>query len=82
MFLINNTNKHIQPRKGSTTCKIKEVKECNFVNVSNFNQWKQQMSLKVSYLDDLKQKIIVPVNHREIAEDLTDQNIDLCRRGH
>ena len=63
VFLINNTNKLIQLRKGSTTSKIEEVKECNFVNVNDLNQWEQQTSLKVSYLDDLKQKTIVPINH-------------------
>ena len=79
MFLINNTNKHIWLRKGSTIGKIEEVKECNFVNVNdlepmgttNFPQG------KLGSFDDLKQKIIVPINHREIVEDLIEQNVDL-----
>ena len=53
------------------------MKQCNFVNVNDLNQWEQQISLKVSSLDDLKQKIIVPINHREIIEDLVKQNVDL-----
>ena len=52
------------------------MKECSFANVKDLNQL-QQTSLKVSYLDDLKQKIIVPINHRETVEDLIDQNIDI-----
>ena len=32
VFLINNINKLIWLRKGSTTGKIEEVKECNFVH--------------------------------------------------
>ena len=31
----------------------------------------------MSSLDDLKQKIIVPINHRETPEDLIEQNVDL-----
>ena len=77
VFLINNTNKLIWLRKGSTIGKIEEVKECNCVNVNDLNQWKQQTSLKVSSFDDLKQKIIVPINHTETVEDLTEQNVDL-----
>ena len=37
VFLISNTNKVIWLRKGSTTGK--EVKECNFVNINDLNQW-------------------------------------------
>ena len=70
VFLINNTNKLIQLRKRSTFGKIKKVKECNFVNVNDLNQWEQQTSLKVSSFDDLKQKIILPISHREMVEDL------------
>ena len=65
VFLINNTNKHIWPRKGSTIGIIEEVKECNFVSVDDLNQWEQQTFPKVSSLDDLKQKTILPINHRE-----------------
>ena len=65
MFLIKNTNIFIPLRKGSITDKIEEVKECNFVNVNDLNQLEQQTSLKVSSLDDLTQKIILPINHRE-----------------
>ena len=50
------------------------MKECNFVNVKDLNQLEQKPSLKVSSLDDLKQKIIVPNNHRETVEDLIEQN--------
>ena len=77
VILINNTNKFIWPRKGSTIGKIEEVKECNFVNVNDLTQQEQQTSLKVSSFDDLKQKIIVPINHREIVEGLVKQNVDL-----
>ena len=37
VFLITKPNKLIQLRKGSTTGKIEEVKECNFVNVYDLN---------------------------------------------
>ena len=77
MFLINSTNNLIQLRKGSTIGKVEEVKECYFVNVNDLNQWEQQTSLKVSSFDDLKQKIIVPVNHRETVGDLIEQNVHL-----
>ena len=77
VFLITNTNKLIWLRKGSTIGKIKEGKECNLVNVNDLKQWEQQTSLKVSSFDDLKQKIIVPINHREIVEDLREQNVNL-----
>ena len=60
MFLINNTNKLVQLRKGGTTGKNEEVKECNFVNVNNLSNRKQS-SLLVS--DNLKQQILVPINH-------------------
>ena len=40
----------------------------NFVDVNDLNQWEQQNSLKVSSSDDLKQKITVLINHREIVE--------------
>ena len=83
MFLINITNKLIWLRKGSTIGKTEEVKECNFVNVSDLNQWEQKTSLKASSLDILKQKIIIPINHRETVEDLIEQNVDLfCRQSH
>ena len=36
-----------------------------------------KLSLKVISLDDQKQKIIVPVNHRETLADLIEQNVDL-----
>ena len=52
------------------------MKEGNFVNVNDLNQWKQQTSLKVSSFDDLKQKIIAPINHREAIEDLIEENVD------
>ena len=77
MFLINITNELIQLRKGSITGKIEEVKECNFVNVNHLTQWEQPTSLKVSSFDDLKQKIILPTNHRETVEALIEQNVDL-----
>ena len=77
VFLIHNTNYCNWLRKGSTIGKIEEVKECNFVNVNDLNQQEKQTSLKVSSLDDLKQKIIVPINHREMVEDLIKQNVDL-----
>ena len=73
-FLINNTNKLIRPRKGSCIGKIETVKECNFANVKDLNQ---QTFLKVTSLDDFKQKITVPINHRETVEDLMEQNVDL-----
>ena len=38
VFLIDNTNKLIWLRKGSTIGKIEKVKECNFVNVKDLNQ--------------------------------------------
>ena len=76
VFLINNTNKLIWLRKGSTIGKT-EVKECNFVNINNLNQQVQQNFLKVRSFYDLKQKIIALINHREIAEDLIEENIDL-----
>ena len=53
------------------------MKECNFVDVNDLNQQEKQTSLKVSSFDDLKQKIIVPINHREIVEGLVKQNVDL-----
>ena len=37
----------------------------------------QQTSLMVSSLDDLKHKIIVPINHRETFEAFVEQNVDL-----
>ena len=54
--------------------KIKQLKECNFyINVNDMNQWEQKTSLKVCSVDDLKQKIIVPINHKEIVEDLIEK---------
>ena len=53
------------------------MKECNFVNVKDLNQPEQHTFLKVGSLDDLKLKIILLIDHREIAEDLIEQNIDL-----
>ena len=35
------------------------------------------MSLNVNSIDDLKQKIILPINHKETVDDLTEQNIDI-----
>ena len=53
------------------------MQECNVVSVNlnqcDLNQWKQQTSRKVSSFDDLKQKIIVPINHRETFEDLSEE---------
>ena len=77
MFLSNNTNKHIQLRKGSTIGKNETVKECNFVNIEDLTQLEQQTSLKVNSLDDLKQKIIVPIDHRETNEDIIETNVDI-----
>ena len=56
MFHINSTNKHLQLTKGSPIGKIEEVGEYNSVNVNDLNQ-EEQTSLKVSSLNDLKQKI-------------------------
>ena len=53
------------------------MKESNSLNVYDLNQWEQQTSLKVRSLDDLKQKIIEPIDHREKVEDLIEQNRDL-----
>ena len=53
------------------------MKDSNVVNLNNLNQWEQQTSLKVSSLDDLKQKITVPTDHRETVEDLIEQNVDV-----
>ena len=53
------------------------MKECNFLNVNDLNKWEKQTSLKVSSFDGLKQKIIVPINHREIVEDLIEPNVGL-----
>ena len=69
MFLINNTYKLIWLRKGSTIGNIEEVNECNFVNVNDLKQWQKQTSHRVSSFDDLKQKIILPINHRQTVED-------------
>ena len=49
MFFISSTNKHILMRKGGTSGKMEEVKECNIVNVNDLNQWKQQTSLKINF---------------------------------
>ena len=38
--------------------------------------WNKKNS-RVSALDKLKQKIIVPINHRETVEYLIEQNVDL-----
>ena len=53
------------------------MKEYNVVNVKDLNQLEQQTPLKVSFLDDLKQKIILSINHRETVEDLIEQNVNL-----
>ena len=78
LFFINNTNKQIR-LKGSTIGKIETVKECNFLNVKDLNQ---QNSLKVSFLANLNQKIIVPTDHKEIVEDLIEKCRSLHRKGH
>ena len=52
------------------------MKECNFVNVNDLNQHKQT-SLMISVFDDLRKKIIVPINHGEILEDLIEHKVDL-----
>ena len=77
VFIINNPDECIWVRKGSTICNIEKVKECNFVNIKVLNQQEQQTSLKVSFIDDMKQKIIISINHRETVEDLIEQNVDL-----
>ena len=69
-FLINNTNKLIQLRRGSTIGKTEEVNECSSVNIKDLNQLEQHTSLKVSSLYELKHKIILLNNHRERVEDL------------
>ena len=53
------------------------MKEYNFVNVNDLNQWEQQTSLKVRSFDNLKQKRIVPINHRETVEGIIEQNLDI-----
>ena len=55
---------------------MEEIKQCNFVNVNDLNQWEQQTSLKVSSFDDLKQNIIAPINDWETVEDSIKQNVD------
>ena len=77
VFLFNNTNKLIRLRKGSTIGKIETVKECISVNVKGLNQMEQQMPLKLSSLYDLKQKTIVPSDHRETVEDFMEQYVNL-----
>ena len=52
------------------------MKECSFVNVKrDLKQLEKQTFLKVSSLDDLKQWITVPINHRETFE-------GFIRKGH
>ena len=48
------------------------MKQCNFINFQDLNQLEQQTYHKISSVDDLKQKIIVPINHRERVEDLIE----------
>ena len=52
------------------------MKECSIVNVNDLNQLGQQAFLQVGSLCDLKQKIIVLINHRETIG-LIEQNVNL-----
>ena len=58
---------------------METLKECNFANAKDL---KQQTSLKLSSLDDLKKKIILPMNHKETVEDLIEKCRSLCRKVH
>ena len=70
MFLINNTNKLVRLRKESTIGKTETVKKCNFVNVKDLKPTGTTNFLKVRSPVDLKQTIIVPIDHRETVEDI------------
>ena len=80
VFLINSTINLNWVRKGNTIGKTEKMKECYFVHVNDLNQQEQQISLKVSTLDDLRQNITVPI--RQTAGYLTEQNVDLFAERH
>ena len=58
------------------------MKDYNFVNVNDLNELEQQTSLKVTSFDDLKQKIILPINHKNSLGFSKTKCRSLCRKGH
>ena len=56
-FIINNTNKTINLKQGSNTGKVEPVRECDFVNISNYFMLKKGTSPKVSSFTEVKQNI-------------------------
>lgn len=56
-FIINNTNKTIKLKQGSKIGKVEPIRECDFVNISNYSRPKKGTSPKVSSFTEVKQNI-------------------------
>ena len=56
-FIINNANKTIKLEQGSKTGKVEPIRECDFVNISNYSKPKKGTSPKVSPFTEVKQNV-------------------------
>ena len=76
-FIINNTNKTIKLKQGSKLGNVEPIRECDFVNISNYSRPKKVTSPKVSSFTQAKQNINTLSSFQDIVEELVRYNLDL-----
>ena len=81
-FIINNTNKTIKFKQASKIGKVEPIRECDFINVSNYTRPKKGTSPKVSSFTEFKQNINTLPSFQDIVEELVRNNLDLFAERH
>ena len=76
-FIINNTNKTINLKQGSKIGKVELIRECDFVNISNYSRPKKGTYPKVSSFTEVKQNINTLPSFLDIVKELVRYNLDL-----
>ena len=75
--IINNTNKTIKHKQGSKNGKVEPIRECDFVNISNYSRPEKGTSPKVSSFTEVKQNINTLPSFQAMVEELLRYNLDL-----
>ena len=76
-FIVNNTDKIRKLKQGSKSGKVEHIRECDFVNISNYSRPKKGTSPKVSSFTEVKQNINTLPSFQDIVEELVRYNLDL-----
>ena len=76
-FIINNTNKTIKVKQGGKIGKVEPIRECDFVNISNYTRPKKVTSPKGGSFTEVKQNINTLASFQDIVEELVRYNLEL-----